>query len=150
MNGITAALTGRIGQDAELKYLPTGNALATFSVAADDAKKGDDAPTEWVRVTVWGEVAEELAPRLVKGTRVYVEGRLKLEQWQAKDGAQRSALKLSAWVCQPMGQIGKNRPRRRDDDPVTSRGDTGPRRMPAMAAAVGYRDHTSDDGGLAF
>ena len=135
MNGITAALTGRIGQDADLKYLPTGNALATFSVAADDAKKAEGDQAEWLRVTVWGEAAEELAPRLVKGTRVYVEGRMKLDQWQAKDGAQRSTLKLSAWTCQPMGQIGNNRPRRQDD--------AGPRRpnaMPAMAAAVGYRD----------
>ena len=144
MNGIVAALTGGIGQDAELKYLPTGNALATFSVAADDAKKADDAPAEWLRVTVWGEVAEELAPRLVKGTRVYVEGRIKLEQWQARDGAQRSTLKLSAWACQPMGQIGNNRPRRPQD--------AGPRRpnaMPAMAGAVGYRD-LEDDGARPF
>ena len=144
MNGITATLTGRIGSDAELKYLPTGNALATFSVAADDAKKAEGDQAEWVRVTVWGEAAEELAPRLVKGTRVYVEGRMKLEQWQAKDGAQRSTLKLSAWTCTPMGQIGNNRRRRPED--------AGPRRpnaMPAMAAAVGYRD-LEDDGGRPF
>jgi len=113
-------------------------------VAADDAKKAEGDQAEWVRVTVWGEAAEELAPRLVKGTRVYVEGRMKLEQWQAKDGAQRSTLKLSAWTCTPMGQIGNNRRRRPED--------AGPRRpnaMPAMAAAVGYRD-LEDDGGRPF
>ena len=147
MNGITAALTGRIGQDADLKYLPTGNALATSSVAADDVKKTDGEQAEWVRVTVWGKAAEELTPRLVKGTRVYCEGRLKLEQWQAKDGTQRSTLKLSGWVCQPMGQIGKNRPC--PEAPYRQAG-AGPRRMPTMAAAVGYRDHPSDDRGLAF
>ncbi len=137
MNGITAALTGRIAADAELKYLATGAALASFSVAVDDAKRPEGGPTEWVRATVWGEQAEDLAPRLTKGTRVYLEGRLKLEQWQAQDGAQRSALKLSAWACQPMGQIGKQRP-------LPERGGP-PRRMPAMAVAVGGGRRMLDD-----
>ena len=145
MNGIVAALTGRIGQDAELKYLPTGNALATFSVAADDAKKAEGEQAEWVRVTVWGEAAEELAPRLVKGTRVYVEGRLKLEQWQAKDGAQRSTLKLSAWTCQPMGQIGNNRLRRRQDD-GPHRPNAMPERMAVGAGHAARRQFGPDDG----
>ena len=76
MNGITAALTGRLGSDAELKYLPSGQALATVSVAVDDAK-AEQGKSEWVRATVWGEQAEDLAPRLVKGTRVYLEGRVR-------------------------------------------------------------------------
>ena len=102
MNGITAALTGRLGADADLRYTAQGRALATFSVAVDD-DKAEQGKAEWVRATVWGEDAEELAPRLVKGVRVYLEGRVRLDQWQAQDGQQRSTLKLSAWVCQPMG-----------------------------------------------
>ncbi len=156
MNGITAALTGRLGSDAELKYLPSGGALATFSVAVDDAKKAEGDPAEWLRATVWGEQAEDLAPRLVKGTRVYLEGRLKLEQWQARDGAQRATLKLSAWACQPMGQIGKQRPRQggqgvgayRHQTPGQGsrrREEDRPGRMPAMAAAVGNGRRLLDD-----
>jgi single-strand DNA-binding protein len=111
MNGITAALTGRLGGDAELKYTANGTVMATFSVAVDDAKKAEGEPAEWVRVTVWGEPAEDLAPRLMKGTAVYLEGRLRLETWMTREGEQRSTLKLSAWTCQPMGQLGRQRPR---------------------------------------
>ena len=111
MNGITAALTGRLGGDAELKYTASGTAMATFSVAVDDAKRADGAAPEWVRVTLWGETAEDLAARLVKGTSVYVEGRLRLDTWESQTDEWRATLNLSAWTCCPMGQIGRQRPR---------------------------------------
>jgi len=152
MNGIAAALTGRLGSDAELKYLPNGNALATFSVAVDDAKKADGDQAEWIRATVWGERAEDLAPRLFKGARVYLEGRVRLDQWTTQAGEQRSTLKLTAWVVQPMGQIGQQRPpreREESQNPVRST-DQEARRMPAMAGAVDYREHDDDDGNLPF
>lgn len=129
MNGITCALTGRLGGDAELKYTSQGSAMATFSVAVDDVKKAEGDQTEWVRATVWGEAAEQLAPRLVKGTGVYLEGRLRLEVWTTREGEQRSTLKLSAWSCQPMGQIGRQRPRQ--DRPASEQ----PRRMNEWQAA---------------
>jgi single-strand DNA-binding protein len=110
VNGITAALTGRLGGDAEQRYLPNGTALATFSVAVDDAGRAEGEAPEWVRVTVWGHAAEDLAPRLTRGTPVYCEGRNKLERWDARDGHERSALKLTAWVVQPLGQIGRRVP----------------------------------------
>lgn len=93
--------------------------MATFSVAVDDAKKAEGGQAEWIRAIVWGEDAEQLAPRLVKGTGVYLEGRLRLETWQTREGEHRSTLKLSAWSCQPMGQIGRQRPRQGPaSDPV--------------------------------
>lgn len=140
MNGITAALTGRLGSDGELKYSANGNAYVAINVAVDDAKKAESAATEWVRATVWGEQAEQLAPRLAKGTAVYLEGRLRLENWTTRDGEQRSTLKLSAWTCQPMGQIGRQRPRQ-DDQP------SRPRAMP-QAVAVGAGRNTRQQLGL--
>ena len=113
MNGITCALTGRLGGDAELKYTAGGLALVAFSVAVDDTKRPEGEDTEWVRAVLFGEAAEDLAPRLVKGTSVYVEGRVRLEVWQHRDGGQRSTLKLTAWTVQPLGQIGRRRPARR-------------------------------------
>jgi len=115
VNGIVAALTGRLGSGAELKYTANGSAMATFGVAVDDAKKAEGDQTEWIRATLWGETAEQLAPRLVKGTGVYLEGRLRLDIWTTREGENRATLKLSAWTCQPLGQIGRRRPK---GDPV--------------------------------
>ncbi len=132
MNGITAALTGRIGADAELRYTSAGKPMATFNVAVDDTKRSDDDKAEWLRVTVWDALAEEMAGRLVKGAGVYLEGRLKMETWQDREGAQRSTLKLSAWTVQPLGQIGRQAPRRQGDQPRR------PNAMPqAMAVGAG-------------
>lgn len=152
MNGITACLTGRLGSDAESRYLANGTALATFSVAVDDSKKAEGDQTEWIRCTIWGEMAETLAPRLTKGAQAYLEGRLKLEQWTTQAGEQRSTLKMSAWSCQVMGQIGRQRPRQprdgRSETRVPSsrrREDPRQQRMPAMAAAVGNGRQMLDD-----
>jgi len=111
MDGIVAALIGRLGQDAELKYLDTGTAALKLSLAVCDAKaaeRGD--PPQWVRCTVWGARAEELGESLKKGAEVYVEGRLRLSRWTMQDGAERSGLEVSAFKCEPLGQIGRRRP----------------------------------------
>jgi single-strand DNA-binding protein len=111
MNGITACLTGRVGGDPELKYTQAGKALLTFSVCADQAYTADEqrpAPEPlWVRVTIWETLAQELADQLHKGGSVYVEGRLKHDKWQGRDGEPRCGLNLSAWRCDLHGQIGK-------------------------------------------
>ena len=140
MNGITTALTGRLGADSELRYSANGNAYVTINVAVDDAKKAEGDATDWVRATVFGEQAEQLAPRLTKGTSVYLEGRLRLETWTGREGEARSTLKLSAWICQPMGQLGRQRPRQ-------ERTGQQPRRMPEVVA-VGVGRNTRQQLGL--
>ena len=73
----------------------------------------------------------------MKGTRVYLEGRLRLEQWTGQDGVLRSTLKLTAWAVQPMGQIGRQRPRQ----PPRAQAVDTPRRVPeAVALAVANRN----------
>ena len=141
MNGIIACLFGRVGQDAELRYTAQGTAFASVSVAVEDNKRAEDGPTEWARCTVWGELAEEMAPRLTKGTRAYFEGRARLKTW-TKDGAERSGLELSCWTCQPIGQIGRRAPK-----PAAAR-DAPERRVPtgggwlqAVDLAGGDRRH---------
>src|SRR4051794_10586552 len=110
MNGIQSCCTGYLPKDCDQRYTQTGKAMVTFSVAVDDAKKAESADTEWLKVVLFGELAETLAPRLVKGAHVYLEGRCKLNRWQAPDGSERSGLELIAWTCQPMGQIGRRNP----------------------------------------
>ena len=116
MHGLHCALTGRVGGDPERKYTQAGKMMLTFRVAVDESSTATEqraAPeTTWLKITIWEEKAEELEGVLKKGMSVYVEGRLKLDRWTAPDGQQRSALSLSAWTVQPMGQIRRRRPER--------------------------------------
>jgi len=109
MDGITCAFTGRLAKDAELRYTKDGTPLVNVSVAVDDSKAGE-GETTWVRVGRFGDDSEDLRSRLVKGTQVYVEGRLKPNTWTAVDGTPRSGLNVTAWRLEVHGQIGRRRP----------------------------------------
>lgn len=67
-----------------------------------------------MQIAVFGDKANSLA--FAKGDRCYVEGRLKLESWQGKDGQERQGLKVSAWRVERLGEIGKNKPAAARDD----------------------------------
>ena len=110
MSAIEAAFSGRVGRDPELRHVKGGElALLSLTVAVGGAGDGGDEP-EWVKVAVFGERAEELAGRIQRGGRVYVEGKLKLERWEGRDGAPRAGLAVTATLVQVLGQIGKRRP----------------------------------------
>jgi single-strand DNA-binding protein len=86
-------LVGNLGRDAELRYTPTGAAVATINMATTEVwndKAGQrQEKTEWHRVVLWGKPAESLTEYLVKGKQIYVEGRLQTRQWDDKDGNKR-------------------------------------------------------------
>lgn len=93
MNRITIA--GNVGKDIELKYLPSGMAVANFSVA-DTTGKDDKRKTIWHNVTVFGDLAENTAGSVVKGTRVVIEGRLTEDKYTNKDGVEVTKMKVLA------------------------------------------------------
>jgi single-strand DNA-binding protein len=78
-------LIGNVGRDPELRYLASGEAVTTFSVATNRRWTGQDgAPreeTEWHQVVAWRKLAEQCAEYLGKGRHVYVEGRLQTRSW---------------------------------------------------------------------
>ena len=120
MNGIISCAIGTLPRDAELRYTQQGQAVLNFSIAVQDAKRQEGADTEWLKVAVWGERAEQLHEAgLAKGAECYVEGRLKLNSWHAQDGQQRSGLELSAWRVDVLGAIGR---RGRKPEPLFNRG----------------------------
>jgi single-strand DNA-binding protein len=86
-------LVGNLGRDAELRYTPSGAAVATVNMATTEVwndKAGQrQEKTEWHRVILWGKTAESLAEYLTKGKQIYVEGRLQTRQWDDKDGNKR-------------------------------------------------------------
>ena len=89
----TYTFTGNIGKDAELRYTPSGNAVASFSVAVK-AGFGERESTVWVRCQLWGQQAERMTAHLLKGARVGVSGELSAREWTDKQGAKQTSLEV--------------------------------------------------------
>jgi single-strand DNA-binding protein len=86
---------GRIGRDAELRTIKSGDAVCSVPVAVDYGRKGQDGkkPTQWYEVTLWGKQAEALAPYLLKGKQVFFTGTdLHVESFSKADGSQGTKL----------------------------------------------------------
>src|SRR3954471_20075786 len=100
-------LVGRLGQNPEVRYTPSGAAVANFSVATNESwmdKSGQKQErTEWHKVVVWGKLAELCAQYLAKGRQAYVEGRLQTRQWQDKDGQTKYTTEVQAQTVQFLG-----------------------------------------------
>lgn len=103
-------LIGRLGQDPEVRYIPqTDRAVANFSLATNERSfapgSGEsDIRTEWHRIVVWGKQAEFCEKYLSKGKQILIEGRLKTEKWQDRDGNQRYTTKIHAYSITLLGK----------------------------------------------
>jgi single-strand DNA-binding protein len=103
-----AILVGRLGRDPEIRYLPSGQSVASFSLATSDnyTDRGGQRQerTEWHNVVVFGKQAELCGQYLKKGREVYVEGRIQTRQYEAKDGSgKRSRTEIVAQRVQFLG-----------------------------------------------
>jgi len=93
-----AQLIGNLTRDPELRYTPNGTAVCSFSIATnrnwttDTGEKKDEA--EFHRIVAWNKLAEICSQFLVKGRKVYVEGRLVTRSWNAQDGTQRNTTEI--------------------------------------------------------
>jgi len=82
-------LIGNLGRDPELRYTPSGAAVANFTIATTDTwtKDGEkQSHTEWHRIVAWGKLAEVCGEYLAKGKQVYIEGRIRTNEWEDRDG----------------------------------------------------------------
>ena len=93
-------LVGNLGRDPELRYTPQGTPVCSFTVATNEKRKDRAGEmqdvTTWFRVTLWGRQAETASQYLTKGRPVYIEGRLRLEEYTDKDGNKRQSLEVNA------------------------------------------------------
>ena len=101
-------LVGNLGRDPELRYTPQGTPVCSFSLATNEKRRdrttGETQDlTTWFRITVWGKQAETCSQYLTKGRPVYVEGRLRLEEYVDKEQKTRSALEVNATDVQFLG-----------------------------------------------
>ncbi len=105
-------LIGRLGQNPELRYTPSGAAVANFSVATNEVwtdKAGQrQERTEWHKVVAWGKQAELCNQYLQKGRQVYIEGALQTRQWQDQQGQNRSTTEIKANTIQFLGGAGRD------------------------------------------
>lgn len=99
---------GNLGRDPELRYMPSGEAIANISLACSykvkDKNTGEQKEqTEWVRVAFFGKLAEIVGQYLKKGSSVYVEGRLQTRKYTDKDGVEKYATDIIADSMQMLG-----------------------------------------------
>ncbi len=91
-------LIGNLTRDPELRYTPTGTAVCTFGIATnrswttESGEKKEEA--DFHRIVAWNKLAELCSQFLIKGRKIYVEGRLSTRSWTAQDGQQRSATEV--------------------------------------------------------
>lgn len=93
-------IIGTLGRDPEMRYLPNGNAVCSMSLATDEGYKDKNTgqqvdKTEWHKVEAFGRLAEIMGEYLKKGSKCYVEGKLKTDEYE-KDGIKRYSTKVVA------------------------------------------------------
>ena len=114
-------LVGNLGKDPELRYTPSGTAVANFSLATSETYKDRDGQrqtkTEWHNVVAWRQLAEICGKYLHKGKQVYIEGKLTTRKWQGRDGTDRYTTEIVADTMQMLGRVG--------DDTGSAQGDYG-------------------------
>ncbi|SDY00251.1 single-stranded DNA-binding protein [Nitrosomonas sp. Nm58] len=100
-------LVGNLGRDPEVRYMPSGDAMANLNIATTDTwkDKGGEKQerTEWHRVVMFGKQAEIAGEYLKKGSQVYIEGRLQTRKWTDKSNIERYTTEIVADRMQMLG-----------------------------------------------
>jgi single-strand DNA-binding protein len=114
-------LVGNLGADPEVRYLPSGDAVANIRLATTDRYKDKASgemkeATEWHRVSFFGRLAEIVSEYLKKGSSVYIEGRIRTRKWQAQDGTDHYSTEIVAEQMQMLGGRNGSGNRQGDDD----------------------------------
>jgi single-strand DNA-binding protein len=147
-------LVGHLGKDPEVRYSPTGGAVANITLATSESWKDKTSGekqerTEWHRVVFFGRLAEIAGEYLKKGAQIFVEGRLQTRKWQDKEGKDRYTTEIVANDMQMLGsREGRGAPADHGDydAPASGGGDSRPAtRAPAGAPAAGRPDDFDDD-----
>lgn len=103
-------LIGNLTRDPELKYIPSGSAVAQFSIAVNRVYRLQTGEKKeevcFVRIVVWGRIGENCAEYLKKGSPVFVEGRLQSRSWDDQQGQKRSITEVIAQNVQFLGRSG--------------------------------------------
>ena len=102
-----AILIGHLGKAPELRFTPSGQAVANFSIATSERWTGKDGQpgekTEWHRIVVFGKTAENCSQFLTKGSAVFLEGKIQTREWENKEGQKQRTTEIVAHSVQFLG-----------------------------------------------
>ena len=103
-------LMGNLTRDPEVRYTPKGTAVGDLAIAINDSYKAQDGTIKesvtYVDIEVWGRQAETCKQYLSKGRGIFVEGQLRLDQWETPQGEKKSKLRVRADRVQFLGSGG--------------------------------------------
>lgn len=106
-----AILIGNLGSNPEIRYTPSGTAVANFSLATHEQWTGKDGEksekTEWHKIVAWGRLGEICGEYLKKGSQVFIEGRIQTRAWDDRDGNKRYTTEIIAQAMQMLGSAMK-------------------------------------------
>lgn len=141
-------LIGNLGQDPDVKYMPSGAAVCNITVATTDAWSDKNTGerqerTEWHRVVLFRRLAEVAGEYLRKGSKVYVEGRLQTRKWQDKNGQERYTTEIIANDLQMLDARGGGAANFEAPPPAFP--DTEPRAQPSPQPTSPTNDDFDDD-----
>ena len=101
-------LVGNLGRDPEVRYTPSGVAVANFTIATSEKWKDKNTGemqerTEWHRIVAWGKLGEICGEYLSKGKQVFIEGRIQTRDWEDKEGIKRYTTEIVANEMKMLG-----------------------------------------------
>jgi single-strand DNA-binding protein len=155
-------LVGNCGRDPEIRYLPSGQAVANVSVATSTRRKDKNTgetieDTQWHRVTFYDRLAEIAGEFVRKGRPIYVEGRLKYGKYTDQSGVEKNTVDIVATELQLLGgregmggpsdgggEEGSAAPARRPVAPPRAAAPVAARQAPAARPASGFEDMDDD------
>ena len=108
----TAIIMGNVGTDPEVRYAPSGSAIANLSVATTESWKDKQSGemqdrTEWHRIVFYNKLAEIVGQYVRKGSRVYIQGSIRTRKWQDQSGADRYTTEIIANDMQMLDRKGE-------------------------------------------
>ncbi len=140
-------LIGNLGRDPEIRYMPSGDAVANVTIATTETwkdKSGEkQEQTEWHRVAMFGKTAEIAGEYLKKGSQVYIEGKLQTRKWTDKEGQERYTTEIRVDRMQMLGSRSGGAERMASPDDEAPRA-AAPKKAAAPAKGGNFDDLEDD------
>jgi single-strand DNA-binding protein len=145
-------IVGNLGRDPESRYMQNGDCVCTIVVATSETWKDKQTgekkeSVEWHRVTLWRKLGEIAAQYLVKGSQVYIEGKLQTRKWTDKEGVERYTTEIIADEMKMLGAKPGSSSRQDDGDDYAQppqRQQQAPAGRPAQRPAPNFSDMDDD------